>query len=140
LSYLAETEFLFSLRPKDRWNKLSRKILQKAGQNRIRICLLDSAILEMRTVLYSLGKTPRDVYRSLVLINGKLIRYGITHEAMNIDDYILADKLREEFADLTYFDSIHAAAALRRNQTLITNDNVFARCEVKTISFRELAN
>jgi predicted nucleic acid-binding protein len=139
LSYLAETEFLFSLRPKDRWSKLSRKILQKASQNKIRIGLLESATLEMRTVLYSQGMTPRGVYRSLVLIKRKLIRYEITEEATSIDDYILADRLREEFKELTYFDSIHAAAALRRNQTLLTNDAVYARCEVKTIPFRELA-
>jgi predicted nucleic acid-binding protein len=51
----------------------------------------------------------------------------------------LADKLLEEFEELTYFDSVHAAAALRRNRALITNDSVYDRCEVKTITFRELA-
>jgi hypothetical protein len=73
------------------------------------------------------------------LLKRKLIQYGVSEEAITIDDYVLADKLREDFLDLTYFDSVHAAAALRRNQTLITNDDVYSRCEVKTITFRELA-
>jgi predicted nucleic acid-binding protein len=139
LSYLAETEFLFSLRPRDRWNKLTRKMLQKASQNTIHISLLESAVHEMRAVLYSQGKGPREAYRSLIFIRRKLMQHGIPEEPTNIDDYVLADKLREDFGELTYFDSVHAAAALRRNQTLITNDSVYDRCEVKTITFRELA-
>ncbi len=67
------------------------------------------------------------------------MQHGIPEETTAIDDYVLADKLREEFGELTYFDSVHAAGALRRNQTLITNDSVYDRCEVKTITFRDLA-
>ena len=47
--------------------------------------------------------------------------------------------LREDYEELTYFDSLHAAGALRRNQTLITNDPIYQLCEVKTITFREIA-
>jgi hypothetical protein len=93
----------------------------------------------MRAVLYSQGKGPREAYTSLILIKRKLMQNGIPEEATTIDDYVLADKLREDFAELTYFDSVHAAAALRRNQTLITNDSVYALCGVKTMTFRELA-
>lgn len=137
--YLAETEFLFSLRPKDTWNRLSRKILQKAKQNTVQVRLLESAINEARAVLYSQGKGPRESYRSLIFIKRKLLLNGIGEEAITMDDYILADRLREDFRELTFFDSVHAAAALRRNQTLITNDRVYERLEVKTITFRELA-
>ncbi len=139
MPYVAETEFLFSLRPEDRWNRLSRKILQKVSQHRIQISVLESAVLEMRAVLYSQGKGSRETYTSLILIKRKLVKHGISEEATSIDDYILADKLREDFGELTYFDSVHAAAALRRNQTLITNDSVYDRCEVKTVTFAELA-
>jgi predicted nucleic acid-binding protein len=93
----------------------------------------------MRAVLYSQGKKSREVYRSMMYIKRKLTQYGIREEPTVIDDYVLADKLREEFGELTYFDSMHAAAALRRNQTLMTNDDVYDRCHVKTITFRELA-
>jgi len=139
LPYLAETEFLFSLRPRDRWNKLTRKILNKASQKTVHVSLLESAVHEMRAVLYSQGRGPREAYTSLIFIKRKLMQHGILEEATTIDDYILADKIREDFGELTYFDSVHAAAALRRNQTLITNDSVYDRCEVKTITFRELA-
>lgn len=139
MPYLAETEFLFSLRPRDRWNKLTRKMLQRVSQHRIDLSLLESAVHEMRAVLHSEGKGSRETYTSLIFIKRKLMQHGIPEEATGIDDYILADKLREDFAELTYFDSVHAAAALRRNQTLITNDSVYDRCEVKTITFRELA-
>ena len=139
MPYVAETEFLFSLRPKDRWNRLSRKILQKVSQHRIQLSVLESAVLEMRAVLYSQGKGSRETYASLILIKRKLVKHGISEEPTSIDDYILADKLREDFGELTYFDSMHAAAALRRNQTLITNDSVYGRCEVKTVTFAELA-
>jgi predicted nucleic acid-binding protein len=139
LTHLAETEFLFSLRPKDRWNKLARRFLQKVEQNSIHVALLESAIQEMRAVLYSQGKAPREVYMSLLLIKGKLMKLGIPEETTTLDDYILADKLREDYPELTYFDSLHAAAALRRNQTLITNDPVYGQCDVKTANFKELA-
>lgn len=93
----------------------------------------------MRAVLYSQGKSPKETYTSLILIKRKLTQYGILEEPVTLDDYVLADRLREEFGELTYFDSLHAAAALRRNQTLLTNDRIYDRCEVKTITFKELA-
>jgi predicted nucleic acid-binding protein len=131
---------LFSLRPKDRWNKLTGKILQALSQEKIHVSLLDSAVQELRAVLYSQGKSPRETYLSLIFVKRKLEGYGICEQATTIDDYVLADRLREDFEELTYFDSIHVAAALRRNQTLVTNDSVYDRCEVKTITFRNLAN
>jgi predicted nucleic acid-binding protein len=76
----------------------------------------------------------------LIFIKRKLARYGIEEELPTIDDHILADKLREDFAELTYFDSLHAACALKRNQTLITNDSVYDRCEVNVITFKKLAD
>ena len=93
----------------------------------------------MRAVLFSQGKSHRDAYTSLILIKTKLTKHGIPEEPTTIDDYILADRLLEEYAELTYFDSLHAAAALRLNTTLLTNDNVYTRCELKTITFEELA-
>ena len=119
---------------------MSRRILHKAKREKIQIRFLESALQEMRTVLYSQDKSPRDAYMSLIFIKKKLGQYGILDEAMSIDDYVLADKLREDFGELTYFDSLHAAAALRRNQILLTNDKVYRTCEVKTITFRELAS
>jgi hypothetical protein len=107
--------------------------------HRIQVSLLESAVHEMRAVLYSQGKGPREAYTSMILMKRKLMQHGIPEEATTIDDCILADKLREDFGELTYFDSLHAAAALRRNQTLITNDTAYDRCNVETITFRELA-
>lgn len=139
MAYLAETEFLFSLRPRDRWNKLAQKILQRVDGHDIHISLLESALHEMRAVLYSQGKSVRETYVSLIYFKRKLIQHSIPEESTIIDDYILADKLREEYAELTYFDSLHAAAALTRNQTLITNDRTYDRADVKTITFKQLA-
>lgn len=139
MPYLAETEFLFSLRPRDRWNRLTQKILQKVSHHKIHISVLESAVHEMRAVLYSEGKSSREICTSLIFIKRKLVQHGIPEEPTSIDDYILADKLREDYGELTYFDSLHAAAALRRNETLLINDNVYGRCEVKAITFRELA-
>lgn len=140
MSYLAETEFIFSLRPRDRWNKLTRKILQKVDQHKIHVHLLESAVQELRAVLYSQGKSSRETYASLIFIKTKLMQHGIQEELISIDDYILADRLREDHAELTYFDALHAAAALRRNKTLVTNDVVYERCEAKAITFGELAS
>jgi predicted nucleic acid-binding protein len=121
-------------------DKLTRKILQAIDQEKIHVGLLDSAVQELRAVLDSQGKSSREKYMSLIFVKRKLERYGISEQATTIDDYVLADRLREDFEELTYFDSIHAAAALRRNQTLVTNDSVYDRCEVRTITFRNLAN
>lgn len=93
----------------------------------------------MRAVLYSQGKTFREVYSSLIYLKRKLAHHAVLEEPTSIDDYILADKLREDYPELTYFDSLHAAAALRRNETLVSNDDVYGRCEVRTMTFSELA-
>ena len=93
----------------------------------------------MRAVLYSQGKTLQEVYSSFIYLKRRLAQNAVLEEPTSIDDYILADKLREDYSELTYFDSLHAAAALRRNETLVTNDSVYERCEVKTITFSELA-
>ena len=93
----------------------------------------------MRAVLYSQGKTFREVYSSFIYLKRKLAQYAVLEEPASVDDYILADKLREDYSELTYFDSLHAAAALRRNEALVTNDKVYGRCEVRTVTFSELA-
>ena len=81
----------------------------------------------------------QEVYSSFIYLKRRLAQYSVLEEPTSIDDYILADKLREDYSELTYFDSLHAAAVLRRNETLVTNDSVYGRCEVKTITFSELA-
>jgi predicted nucleic acid-binding protein len=93
----------------------------------------------MRAVLYSQDKTFREVYSSFIYLKRKLAQYSVVEQPTSIDDYILADKLREDYSELTFFDSLHAAAALRRNETLVTNDSVYRRCEVATITFGDLA-
>jgi len=84
-------------------------------------------------------KLSQEVYSSFIYLKRKLAHYTVLEEPTLIEDYILTDKLREDYSQLTYFSALHAAAALRRNETLVTNDSVYRRCEVETIAFSELA-
>ena len=42
-------------------------------------------------------------YSSFIYLKRSLVQYAVLEEPTSIDDYILADKLREDYSELTYF-------------------------------------
>lgn len=128
--YLVETDFLFGLRPSDHYNSAVEKALKLTKGRKIELKVITSAIFEVRTVLYSQGKSSEEISRVLTLMKQKLDENNIKEEYIQFDDFILADYLRSQHAKLTYFDALHAAISQRRKVSLYGNDEV-----LKTLKF-----
>ncbi len=133
--YFAETDFLFGLRISDRYNSPVEKTLILAKNKKIEIKVITSAIFEVRTVLYSQGKNPDEISRTLTLMKQKLNNNKIKEEFIKFDDTILADYLRSQHNRLTFFDALHAAVSQRRKVPLYGNDEVLKELKFITKSF-----
>jgi predicted nucleic acid-binding protein len=133
-----ETEFLFGIRPNDKWHDQVVKILELFKREQIkelRSCA--SAFLEMGMVLQA-HRIPADrIEETLFLVKQKLLESGVLEVELGSDDIIRLYELLRKF-DVEYFDAMHAAVALGRNATLITNDEVYKALGVKSVSFSDL--
>jgi len=136
--FLVETEFLLGLRPSDKWNNLVREIISLSKMKNFSISYALSALLEIRAILYSHGKDAGFVHRAIAHLKAKLDEEGIEELPLTSDDIILADKLREEKPEATYFDVLHAAIALKNSLTLISNDAIFQRLGVKSLTMKDV--
>lgn len=137
--YLVETEFLFGVNPKDRRHRQVAEILQlikrkKPGD----FWACSSAFLEMGLVLKSRKLSADRIEETLFLVKEKLIESNVLEAWLSSDDVIRLHELLRRF-DVEYFDAMHAAIALGRDATLVTNDKVYKILGVKTISFDDLA-
>ena len=136
--YLVETEFLFGLRKDDKWHNHVVKILDllKNGKiNTLNSCT--SAFLEVGTVLQAHNIQPEQIEETLFLIKQKLAEANIEEIELNSDDIIRLYELLRRY-DIEFFDAMQAAVAIGKNATLVTNDKIFAKIGLKTISFTEL--
>ncbi|MHA1232757.1 MAG: hypothetical protein ACTSPQ_19160 [Candidatus Helarchaeota archaeon] len=122
--YLIETDFLFGLRPSDKYYIKVKKMLELSKNKKIELKITNSAIFETRTVLYSQGKNSKEIYTILTLMKEKLNENNIKEEYVRFDDFILADYLRSKYPELTFFDSLHVAVSKNRNIPLCGNDSV----------------
>jgi len=122
--YLIETDFLFGLRPSDKYYSKVINLLKLSKYKKIELILTNSAIFEMRTVLYSQGKNSKEIYTILTLIKKKLDENNIKEVYVQFDDFILAEYLRSKYSKLTFFDSLHVAVSKNRNIPLCGNDLV----------------
>lgn len=136
--YLVETEFLFGVNPKDRRHPQVAEILQLIKRKKpgdFWFCA--SAVLEMGLVLKSRGLSADQIEETLFLVKEKLIESNVLEAWLSSDDIIRLHELLRRF-DVEYFDAMHAAIALGRNATLVTEDKVYKTLSVKTISFNDL--
>ena len=73
----------------------------------------------------------------MFLMKEKLTEFNIEEIQLTSDDIIrLYELLRKH--DIEFFDALQAAVALGKNATLLTNDKIFKKIGIKTISFTEL--
>lgn len=91
----------------------------------------------MGLVLKSRGLSADQIEETLFLVKEKLIESDVVEAWLSSDDVIRLHELLRRF-DVEYFDAMHAAIALGRNATLVTNDKVYKTLDVKTISFDDL--
>lgn len=136
--YLVETEFLFGVSPKDRRHRQVTEILQLIKMKKLGdFWACSSAFLEMGLVLKSRGFPAAEIEETLFLVKEKLIESNVLEAWLSSDDIIRLHELLRRF-DVEYFDAMHAATALGRNATLVTDDKVYKTLGVKTISFDDL--
>ena len=138
---LVETEFLFSLREGNSRYETALKILEASRQGRLKVEVLSSAIAEAIAVLYSHGFDHKQIEEILALMDAKLIEAGINrYIPLTLTDTVIATRLRAEFPQLSFYDSLHAATAKRVNKQLLSSDPVYREVGVQTVSFKEISN
>lgn len=137
--YLVETDFLFGLRAGDRLHEHVMRALAKNRGGELKLAVPSSSVVEVRAVLYSRGFKPSDVESILALMDAKLAEYGVRDFVeLELADAVFAERLRVERSFLGFFDSLHAAVAVRRRRPLLTADEVYAKVGVTVRDLHEL--
>ena len=140
-SFMVETEFLFGFQPKDRRYDIVSKILKAYTEaKRISICYPVSALIEIREVMASHGKSAEERLKALTFIKAKADTSNISEINLSSDNLILSEEIMMRHPDLTFFDSLHASAALGNNLTIVSNNKAYDKIGVKRISFKDFLN
>ncbi len=136
---IVESDFLFGLRKSDARHSSVITALEMHRDGRLRITPLSSAVLEVRTVLYSRGVQSKDIEETFTLMAALLAEYGID-DALPVDigDVIVAERLRQDEPGLTFFDSLHAAASKRLGITLLSSEGAYRRLGLPAVDLDKL--
>ncbi|MEM2110732.1 MAG: PIN domain-containing protein [Candidatus Bathyarchaeia archaeon] len=138
---MVETEFLFGFQPKDRRYEIVSKILDAYMTAKGFIaCYPVSALIEVREVMASHGKTADDRLKALTLIKAKATGSNLQEISLTSDNLILCEEIMAQHPALTFFDALHASVALSNNLTMVSNDEAYDKTGVKRISFKDFLN
>jgi len=136
--YMVETEFLFGFQPKDRRYDIVSKILKAyAATKPFPIYFPVSALIEIREVMASHGKTATERLNALTYIKAKATASNLQELSLSSEDLILCEEIMAQHANLTFFDALHASVALSHKLEIVSNDEAYEEAEVKRISFKE---
>jgi len=136
---LVESDFLLGLRKGDRNHADVVKTLSMHRKGSLQLRILSSAVIEVRAVLYSKGLALHQVEDAISLIDAELNDFGVRiYVPIRLSDIVLAERLRDEFPNLTFFDSLHASASKRLGIPLLSNDPIYEEIGVPAINFSEL--
>jgi len=139
--YMVETEFLFGFQPKDRRYDVVSKILKAyMAAKPFPIYFPVSALIEIREVMASHGKTATERLNALTYIKAKAIASNLQEISLSSDDLILCEEIMAQHTTLTFFDALHASVALSNNLTIVSNDEAYDEAGVKRIPFKEFLN
>ncbi|MEM2864081.1 MAG: PIN domain-containing protein [Candidatus Bathyarchaeia archaeon] len=140
-NFIVETEFLFGFQPKDRRYDIVSRILEayKASKD-LSIYYPTSALIEVREVMASHGKTASDRLKALTLIKIKAAESNLSEVSLSSDNLILCEEIMTQHTALTFFDALHASVALSNNSTIVSNDEAYDKTGVKRISFKDFLN
>ena len=125
LEYFVEADLIIAyFNRADRLHKISYKIFERCLQGTFRIGILQSALLEYELSLKAKGVDEREIKRDLKDIELKIKKSKglIFLIPLTISQQVKAIDLREKYG-LSYFDSLHVAAAIIHNIVLITSDS-----------------
>ncbi len=138
MGYMVETEFLFGFQPKDRrYGIVSRILKAYVATKPFPIYYPVSALIEIREVMASHGKTASERLNALTYIKAKAVASGIQEITFSSDDLILCEEIIAQHKALTLFDALHASVALNNKLTIISNDEAYDEVEVERIAFKE---
>lgn len=120
---VADTEFLFSLNPRDRKHQHAMRLIKEITD----IMVPDTAALEFQVVLRARGRNLSQVKMALLALHEALTRSNV-EEAKTVSASLLAfqSELEERYG-LSYFDSLIAASALTLDRQVISDDDAFER-------------
>jgi hypothetical protein len=136
---IVESDFLFGLRKSDARHSKVIAALEMHREGRLRISPLSSAALEVRTVLYSRGVKSKGIEEAFTLMATILAEYGIDNTLpTNLNDVIVAERLRLEEPDLTFFDSLHAATSKRLGMILLSSEGAYQRLGLPVMDLDKL--
>ncbi len=136
---LVESDFLLGLKKGDR---VHADVLRALGMHKrgfLQLRILSSAVIEVRTVLYSKGFSLNQAEDIISLIDAELNDFGVRiYVPIRLSDIVLAEHLRDEFPKMTFFDSLHASASKRLGLSLLSNDPIYEEIGVQALNFSEL--
>lgn len=136
---LVESDFLLGLRKSDKHHSRVMRLLGMHSSEEIIVNILSSAVLEVKSVLYSQGIRSETVEESLSLMDQILLDYGVNeYVALTLSDAVLAENMKSEFTQLTFFDSLHAAAAKRLGLLIVSSDPIYRKIGIPSLGFYEL--
>lgn len=131
---LVETDFLFGLRKSDPRNGGVMKALKAVKDGQLELQVLASAVLEVRTVLYSRGMSPSECEVVVSTMDFALAEHGVRKFLQTeLADLVVAERLMSLHPDLGFFDSIHAAPATRHQIPILGSEGVYQRIGVPFI-------
>ena len=131
---LVESDFLFGLRKSDSRHSKVIRSLEKHKEGSLRIRVLSSGVIEVRAVLYSRGLGQKPVEEAFSLMAEILGDYGVEEFVpTELNDVIVAERMRSEWSNLTFFDSLHAAASKRLSQKLLSSEGIYGRIGLNVI-------
>lgn len=129
-----ESDFLLGLRKPDARHSNVVSALKKHREGSLLITPLSSAVMEVRAVLYSRGMRPEEVEEVFTLMASILADYNIPEPvSLSLSDVVAAEKMRNDWPTLTYFDSLHAATSKRLGVSLLSSEGVYARLGLPVI-------
>lgn len=117
INALLETGFLISLNPRDKNHEWAIGILRNAKSQRIRIFISPASPIELSLILKSRGLDDSEIENVLKAMDSIVRKYSRPlYPPLTMECTAYAAKLRKRY-NLSFFDSIHAAIALKEDLT-----------------------
>ena len=126
---VVESGFLLGLRKSDpRHTKIIHVLEKHRKDETLRVSVLCSSVIEVRSVLYSRGFSPGLVEETFSTMALLLASYGVVNFIpAELDDVILAERMRIDTPELGFYDSLHASIAKRLPATLLSSERIYQK-------------
>jgi predicted nucleic acid-binding protein len=129
-----ESDFLFGLRRSDVRHSRVIRALNDHKKGRFHIIILSSAVIEVRTVLASRRFESKAIEELLSLMAAFLNDYGVNDFIpFGLGEVILAERMRSERPELSFFDSLHAATSKAQGRKLLSSEGIYKRIGLEVI-------